>query len=759
MKHLALTLALLLCAPAHANRLLDTHDAAFTSFSTFQPPASSDPTIPFIPADRDNFANWSMAGLLSVGGIPAHTTQCGSTLTPVGGASDDTAQIQSAINACSVTVCPSGKYVLLGAGTFRIQLAGTPIRLNKCVDLVGSGPGVTILHSPNGAVLNSVNPGVHSASIATLGGSGAITQTTNLASDGAQGSYSIQVASATGFAIGGVVLVDELANGQAMPDCCFNSSTSSVIASATNSSIAGTTLSLGTVTGTPVAGMIVTGPGVAYATSLVSGSGTSWQITPSQTVAGPISVSFGSSVWAEPDYRVMWNQHVPTVIFYDSACIGYANNNNWAASCATNGDECAYSVRCGGVNEELHVISGVAGTTITFDSPLTLSYRTARTAQAHLYPAASMVTYAGIENLTVSNGDFGNVVFQACQYCWAFNVESTVWLNAGAFAFYNAAFRNQVERSWLHDAAWPVNGGGGYALNETFGASENLFWNNIDMLANKVEVHRASGAGTVVAYNYMDDGYINGQDTWVETGLNCSHLAGSHSVLHEGNQSWNSDNDVTHGSVGHCAFFRNWLTGFRAPFTALDGTSVNDATNTPSGVGPLRALGDHFMSYWDSFVGNLVGTSGAVGSWTLRCAAGNADLGCAPALYNLGWNDTSVSGSLADATMALSYSASPSSTLTGPGCLTASNCTPVVEGNYDYKSNAVQWNVASSHVLPASWFLSATPLFFSAPGGSATYPYPWTDTTSGTPLKTNSLGGSALPAKARWDASTPFVQP
>ena len=110
-----------------------------------------------LPPDRDASANWKMAGLQSVGGIPSSKTQCGSTLTPSGG--DDTAAINSAIAACSVSACPSGKYVSLGSGTFLINAAGTPVQLNKCLALRGQGPGTTILHSSDGAVLNSDLPG------------------------------------------------------------------------------------------------------------------------------------------------------------------------------------------------------------------------------------------------------------------------------------------------------------------------------------------------------------------------------------------------------------------------------------------------------------------------------------------------------------------------------------------------------------------------------------------------------------------------
>ncbi|HXD86816.1 MAG TPA: hypothetical protein VN641_09990, partial [Urbifossiella sp.] len=202
------------------------------------------------------------------------------------------------------------------------------------------------------------------------------------------------------------------------------------------------------------------------------------------------------------------------------------------------------------------------------------------------------------------------------------------------------------------------------------------------------------------------------------------------------------------------------------PFTALDGTSVNDATNTPAGVGPLRAIGDHFMSYWDSFVGNVAGKSGfSYAAWNDRCETGNADFSCAPGvMFNLGWNDTSVGGSLGDGLMALTYPASYTGTITGAAGSFATNPAPIVDGNYDYKTGAIQWaSNDSAHTLPNSFFLASAPSFFGASGTHCVYGWPWVTPTAGSPIQTPtgaSCGAvSDLPAKARWDAGTPFVQP
>src|SRR5260370_37094927 len=59
-------------------------------------------------------------GVTYNGGIPARPTQCGPTLTPLGGGQSDVPQIQNAINNF-----PTGQHVQLGPGVF-ILPAGFP---------------------------------------------------------------------------------------------------------------------------------------------------------------------------------------------------------------------------------------------------------------------------------------------------------------------------------------------------------------------------------------------------------------------------------------------------------------------------------------------------------------------------------------------------------------------------------------------------------------------------------------------------------
>jgi hypothetical protein len=88
-------------------------------------------------------------------------------------------------------------------------------------------------------------------------------------------------------------------------------------------------------------------------------------------------------------------------------------------------------------------------------------------------------------------------------------------------------------------------------------------------------------------------------------------------------------------------------------------------------------------------------------------------------------------------------------------------------GNYDYVNAAVQWDPnTSDQTLPNSFYLSGIPAFFNAGSG---YAWPWVNPTGSpqlqsgptTPVCTANVHGpcSGLPAKARYDAGTPFTQP
>jgi hypothetical protein len=233
----------------------------------------------------------------------------------------------------------------------------------------------------------------------------------------------------------------------------------------------------------------------------------------------------------------------------------------------------------------------------------------------------------------------------------------------------------------------------------------------VDVCKNMV--FRSSGAGSVVAYNYADDSFDFDDPSWVEVGINASHMAGPHHVLFEGNLSHNADSDYTHGNAIYLTFFRNHLTGQRQHFIDRRG---------------VRAVGLAYGSWWDSFIGNVIGREGQMAGWsyddpsmtTKTAVWGHGGIGN---LWMLGYD--------------------PERWGMAPDPMTLS--TMIRGGNFDYLGNEVVWSSGlQAQTLPASLYLTAKPGFFGS------YQWPWVDPTGSTKLH-------ALPAKARLDAGTPFA--
>jgi len=588
-----------------------------------------------LPTDGDASANWRMAGMLSLGGIPNRTTVC-ATITPLGSGKDDTTAIQSAIESC-----PDGQVVSLSAGVFTIA-EGNLVLTHKDITLRGAGPGVTILTRKGGAKLGSDQPGKNPTPMIILGPQryNNTTTATALTADVQHGGNSVQVKSTRGFAVGEIVLLDEASSAGWQPD--------------------------------------------------VEGLG---------------------NIWASADYRVVWQKHDPPQQYIDDFAADEYPYQEGTAGC--------WFSNCDRPTAEMHRIAAISGNTITFDSPATISYRRSHNAQLYYYQTP-LTEQAGLEQLTVEHGDDDNIAFTWCANCWASNVESTLWLGAG-FRISNS-FRVELNEFYVHKPVWPVPGGGGYNISLANGSSEILVWNGISVLGNKVMVGRSSDAGSVTAYNYMDMGFIGGNRAWQEAGLNNSHMVGSHHMLFEGNYAFNIDSDQTHGNAIYNTFFRNYTTGFRAKFKDYLGNAIVDDIHQQNTNGPLRTASAHAYSYWNNFVGNVFGVPRRMNSFIYGDEVlSNGDW--PSQILMMGWDDQP-------------------NQVYDPNVI----ATNLVDGNYDYKTRSVHWASSDTkHKLPQSFFLTEAPTFFAG------FTWPWVDSTGPTKFAT-------LPAKARYDAGTPFAR-
>jgi hypothetical protein len=359
---------------------------------------------------------------------------------------------------------------------------------------------------------------------------------------------------------------------------------------------------------------------------------------------------------------------------------------------------------------EIKEVTAVNGNTITFSTPVHITYTTAKIAQLVRYTGVDniFVRRAGVEDMTLTGGSDGNVSFSNAAYSWVKNVECTTYGNPCVDI--RNGFRLELRDSYIHDTIHPYPGGGGYALSLQQGTSEVLIENNVILGANKVIVMRSAGAGSVVGYNYMDNAFIGNYHGWMEVGLNGSHMVGSHHVLFEGNQSFNYDSDDTWGGALAMTVFRNHLTGRRRDFPNDDN---------------VRTAGLMFGSWWHTFAGNVLGEAGRMEGWIYE-DPGDGTYGHSTSK----WGKKFTIWKLGYAPGAWDQAPDPKvrSTVTR-------------EGNFDYVTNSVRWD-HEPRELPNSLYLTEKPAFFGD------LPWPWVDPTGTTKVAT-------LPARVRFDSMVP----
>lgn len=705
-----------------------SHKATQTTHITIN--NATDPTSSVLPAYNDAYTNWTNAGLTLIGGIPTRSTQCGATVNPSGKTppttGDDAALIQAAINAC-----PAGQVVQLGSGTFNLDESEI-INISTGITLRGFGTCVntsspycpTVLQYINGLLeswntsgfCGTVLPGTGNCSgtgtpmifmapttsLFDYGWSacnhpGSVGTCTGTAfdADAAQGDTKIQVHSTANFTVGMWVLIDEA-----------------------------------------MASIQMSNPVTACADTI-------W--------AAPDALS---SVGSPADGRFIW----PT-----SSC---TSNNGGSPPTSFTAFLCSagYSY-CDRPNEELHLITAIGpgpcpGTncTLTFDSPLTDAFRQSNSHGAQVYYPSHQLSstvlpflqQAGVENLTITRVQNGGINMLFCAYCWVKNVEVVGWADGAVNMTYTA--RSQITGSYLH-LGWDLeNSGAEYIFSLNNAATENLIDNNILMLGGKGMVGR-TGAGNVIAYNYQDDQmYMQNSigNYWEDVGTAGSHWTGSHHYLFEGNWASNCDNDDTWGSDIYMTYFRNWCTGIRTPFTdPSSGWAVNDTTEhcfqtggtNPHQCAPARSAGLMAWEYWNAYVGNVLGWSGVTttgNSWDYT--ASNWAGGQNGAIWLLGWN--SIQNADTD----------PNLTGASPWLFR--------HGDYDYLNNSINdWAAGFSHTLPNSFYTGSAPSYFTT--ANCSYAWPWVTSNGSTPIQTqtSACGSSGLPAQARFNAGTPFVQP
>jgi hypothetical protein len=559
----------------------------------------------------ENRATWAPG----VRGIPTRTTVCAtvSAATYGNGLQEASAGIQAAVNAC-----PAGQVVQLSPGVFTLN---NYVLINKAITLRGAGMRATTLQKTNQSAEQEGLLIVGASRWPHIDESTAVA----LSADAVQGTRSVTVQNAAGFAPGLFVKLDE----------------------------------------------------DDYTTG-------AWAPMP------PRLNSASPSVLATD--RIVWPIHNPA----SSGDLPLPGGLSWHS-------------RAGRPLAEIKEVTAVQGNTITFSTPIFITYTVAKAAQLVRYTGADSIHVrgAGVEDMSLTGGSEGNVSFSSAAYSWAKNIECSQY--GIPCVDITHSYRLEIRDSYIHDTIHPYPGGAGYAISLQQGTSEVLIENNIIMDANKVMVVRSAGAGSVVGYNYMDNAFIGNYPGWMEVGLNASHMVGSHHVLFEGNESFNYDSDDTWGGALAMTIFRNHLSGKRRDFPNQDS---------------VRAAGLAYGSWWHAFIGNVLGEAGRMDGWIYE-DPGDGTYGTATnrwgrfAIWRLGY--------------------APGNWDQAPDPKVRS--TVLRDGNFDYVTNTVRWD-RPAQALPASLYLTEKPAFFGS------LPWPWVDATGATKLYT-------LPARQRFDASRP----
>ena len=388
----------------------------------------------------------------------------------------------------------------------------------------------------------------------------------------------------------------------------------------------------------------------------------------------------------------------------------------WADDCTVANSCRSWFSRSDRSYAQVMEIASISGNTVTFTTPFHGNYETSFTAQLSRFNN-SAVSGMGLEDLKVQGGEGGdsggNVYLELAMYSWVKNIESYYSKGGSIHVYYS--LRNTVRDSYFHETKNPNPGGEGYSIDVSKAAADNLVENNISWNFNKVIVMRASGGGNVIAYNYFEDGYGQGYKSIVETGINASHMTTPHFELFEGNEGFNLGADARWGGSVYITFFRNHSTTSRRSLAGLGLTDANDRTAVNIKAG----------HWYYTFIGNVLGYSGfspspAGSSWTYQnIAAPYQYNGGAVPIWKFGMGDDVGTSGAADPQVA---------------------STALRDGNYDYATNAVNWDRTAT-TLPNSLYLAAKPAFF----GSCTWP--WVDPIGATKLYT-------LPARARFDGNT-----
>ncbi len=409
-----------------------------------------------IPADRvPTPGAWAAAGI--VGGIPSRPTVfCNLTQSPYNADNTGVANATS-ILATAIAACPADQVIYMPGGTYRFDTAASWTKSNIVIrgDVDGVGKPTTVIIGYNAA---------GGSACFNIGG-GATYTTSAISSGYTKGSTSIVVASATDFAVGRSVLIDQLNDG-----------------------------------------------------TFVTNVGAS-----------------GTATW-----------------------VGRTNGTR--------------------AMQHLAIITGVTGTTITFEPALNYDF------SAGLSPEASVIKstigkFIGLENLKLVDAG-GGVSAQArrivtltnLQNFWALNVETSNCFSAHWYV--NTVVHGEWRHGYYHDA-YQYQPNRSYGLQFGLSCTGILVEDNIFGKSTAPLIWEWGSSDDVSGYNYYVPGGANdASPTVAPDTILANHGAHPMMILFEGEIGAKLVGDFFWGTSSHMTVFRShlmaWVSGMSSNMTGVD---------------------------------------------------------------------------------------------------------------------------------------------------------------------------------------------
>ncbi len=369
--------------------------------------------------------------------------------------------------------------------------------------------------------------------------------------------------------------------------------------------------------------------------------------------------------------------------------------------CSTEGP--AGGGRSGRTQEQIVQVQAVSGNTVTISPGIYMpNWRSSQSPGA--WWGTTDVKLDGIEDLSLdhsgSTGQSGLVFFNAIN-CWARGIRS---LNANR----NHIWVYQSSHITIADSYFygTLNAATQSYGIEAFMVSDNLIQNNIFQHITAPMMNNGPGTGDVDAYNFSTDDYYAASANWM-MGAAWFHSAGTAMDLYEGNVGAGYTADAIHGTHNFETAFRNRWVGWE---------SGKSSQTVPI---LLYAYSRYF-----NIVGNVLGQPGYHTNYE---AVEPSNSKYNTSIYGLGFSGNGSAGSGV------------------PNDPNVAN-TLMRWGNYDVVTGGVRWDtsevpnsiaqyanpVPSGQSLPASFFLSGKPGWWTTPWGSPPWPAIGPDVTGGT---------------------------